>query len=122
MALDSCGFSELDERALLLRQVDRQWNVGTHQRCAAPTGTGARRASSRTNSRQDSQSVKTTELGGERGYDAEKKVNGRKRTLLVDTLGLVMRVLVHTADIQDSEGAEWLFAHFRREFLTLELI
>jgi putative transposase len=42
--------------------------------------------------------------------------------MLVDTLGLVVRVLVHTADIQDSEGAEWLFAHFRRDFLTLQLI
>ena len=52
----------------------------------------------------------------------EKKVAGRKRTLLVDTTGLVLRVLVHPADIQDSEGAEWLLANFRRDFPTLKLI
>ena len=52
----------------------------------------------------------------------EKKVAGRKRTLLVDTTGLVLRVLVHPADIQDSEGAEWLLANFRRDFPDLKLI
>lgn len=52
----------------------------------------------------------------------EKKVAGRKRTLLVDTTGLVLRVLVHPANIQDSEGAEWLLANFRTDFPTLKLI
>lgn len=52
----------------------------------------------------------------------EKKVHGRKRTLLVDTNGRVLRVLVHAADIQDSEGAEWLLANFRRDFPDLTLI
>jgi hypothetical protein len=52
----------------------------------------------------------------------EKKVKGRKRTLLVDTLGLLLRVLVHPTDIQDSEGAEWLLANFRRDVPTLKLI
>jgi putative transposase len=49
-------------------------------------------------------------------------VAGRKRTLLVDTNGLVLRVLVHSADIQDSEGAEWLLANFRSDFPELKLI
>lgn len=53
----------------------------------------------------DSQSVKTTEVGGERGYDAGKKVNGRKRHIVVDTLGLLLAVVVHPANVQDYDGA-----------------
>jgi len=53
----------------------------------------------------DSQTVKTTEVGGERGYDAGKKLNGRKRHIVVDTLGLILAVVVHPASIQDYDGA-----------------
>lgn len=53
----------------------------------------------------DSQSVKTTEKGGVRGYDAGKKVSGRKRHILVDTLGLILVAVVHAANIQDRDGA-----------------
>lgn len=53
----------------------------------------------------DSQSVKTTEQGGPRGFDAGKKTKGRKRHLVVDTLGLVLAVLVTTASTQDRDGA-----------------
>lgn len=58
----------------------------------------------------DSQSVKTTEAGGPRGYDAGKKINGRKRHLLVDTIGLLIAGVVHRADIQDRDGAPQLLA------------
>jgi transposase, IS4 family len=64
----------------------------------------------------DSQSVKTTEAGGERGYDGGKKVNGRKRQCWVDTNGFLLRVLVHPADISDDEGAEWLLAAHYQSF------
>lgn len=53
----------------------------------------------------DSQSVKTTESGGISGYDAGKKIKGRKRHIIVDTLGLMVGLVVHSADIQDRDGA-----------------
>ena len=54
----------------------------------------------------DSQSVKTTETLGVRGYDAGKKIKGRKRHILVDTTGLLLKVIVHEADIQNRDGAK----------------
>jgi putative transposase len=54
----------------------------------------------------DSQSVKTTEVGGVKGFDAGKKVKGRKRHILVDTLGLLIAVVVTGANVQDYHGAK----------------
>ena len=64
----------------------------------------------------DSQSVRTTESGGERGYDAGKKVKGRKRHILTDTGGLLVTALVHGANIQDRDGAPAVFASIRYAF------
>lgn len=48
--------------------------------------------------------MKTTLVGGQRGYDAAKHVKGRKRHILVDTLGLLLSVVVHRADIDERKG------------------
>ena len=56
----------------------------------------------------DSQSVKTTESGGPRGYDAGKKVKGRKRQVMVDTDGRGLILEPQPADIQDRDGAPWV--------------
>lgn len=53
----------------------------------------------------DSQSVKTTESGGVRGYGAGKRINGRKRHIVTDTIGLLVGLAVHSANIQDRDGA-----------------
>ena len=53
----------------------------------------------------DSQSVKTTASRGPKGYDAGKKVSGRKRHIVTDTLGFLLSCIVHEADIQDRDGA-----------------
>lgn len=60
----------------------------------------------------DSQSVKTTSVPSSRGFDAGKKINGRKRHLLVDTLGLIMVVVVTTACVQDRDGLKKLVLSF----------
>ena len=70
----------------------------------------------------DSQSVKTTETPGVRGYDAGKKVKGRKRHILVDTIGLLLIVVVHTANIQDRDGAKLVLEQVKGKFYRLQLI
>jgi putative transposase len=70
----------------------------------------------------DSQSVKTTDVKGIRGYDAGKHVKGRKRHILVDTMGLLLVVLVHAADIQERDGAKLLLNKIKGCFTRLCLI
>ena len=62
----------------------------------------------------DAQSVKTTESGGPAGYDAGKKVTGRKRHVVVDTLGLPLVAQVHPANVQDRDGAPAVIAELQQ--------
>ncbi len=64
----------------------------------------------------DSQSVKTTEAGGPRGFDAGKKVKGRRRHLLTDTTGILIAAIVLPGNVQDHDGALPLLASMRRAF------
>jgi putative transposase len=70
----------------------------------------------------DSQSVKTTERGGPHGYDGGKKVNGRKRHVLVDTMGLLLKVVVHKANLQDRESVPLLLEPVKGQFERMEKV
>ena len=67
----------------------------------------------------DSQSVKTTESGGPRGYDAGKKIKGRKRHIITDTQGNMLGTITHPANIQDRDGAPDVIADIKHSFPTL---
>jgi putative transposase len=65
----------------------------------------------------DSQTVKTTEMGGEHGYDGVKQINGRKRHIVVDTLGLLMAVVVTAGNVDDAVGAQKVVGQLQPEAL-----
>jgi putative transposase len=70
----------------------------------------------------DTQSAKTTESGGPRGFDVFKRIKGRKRHIVTDTQGLLLALLIHAANIQDVHGAVPLLGLLRRSFPKLQYI
>jgi len=81
-----------------------------------------KRAASPTVAIIDSQSVKTSHVGGPRSFDGGKKVNGRKRHIVVDTLGLLLAVLVHPAGLSDSAQAPHLLKRLVGKVPALRVI
>ena len=68
----------------------------------------------------DSQSVKSSSPGADRGYDGNKKVKGRKRHIVVDTLGLLLTVYVHAANIHDTKAAEMVMKKTLESYPSLQ--
>jgi len=97
--------------------------LGEHAHCLARTGQKAGKTGThpeRSYPRQPER--KNNGKGGPRGYDAGKKVTGRKRHIIVDTIGLVLAVVVHPANIQDRDGARLVCEKIKGCFHRLKLI
>jgi putative transposase len=93
-----------------------------HDALRAKTRRAAGKKSTPTVAIIDSQSIRTAEGGEERGYDAAKKITGRKRHLAVDTLGLLLAIVVHGADWQDQEGAQWVIEKLGEQFKRIKVV
>jgi putative transposase len=100
--------------SLLCEVAARRGLAEAQRRIARPGATQEWKKKAPTAAIIDSQSVKMAGQRGERGFDAGKKIMGRKRHLLVDTMGLLLCVCVHSAGIQDRDGAKLLLEKARK--------
>ncbi len=117
---------EFPPRSTVLGYFRRLWEDGTwptlHALLVMAAREQAGREASPTAGIVDSRSARRTESGGPKGYDAGKRVDGRKRHILVDTLGLLLVLVVHTADVQDRDGLALVCRRLRRRLPWLRLI
>src|SRR3954462_1292777 len=99
------------------------WGVGDHPPLPGHDAARDRRTGSQPNSRYHRHSERQNHgKGGPRGYDAAKKVKGRKRHIGVDTSGFLLGVIVHAANIQDAEGAWDLLKRLKSLYCWLRVI
>src|SRR6478752_7393940 len=110
----------LDDAGLFLR-LARYGSMAADRRGLGSEGAPKARTKAQTDScRIDSQTASTTEAGGPRGFDAGKRLHGRKRHIVTDTNGLLLAAYVHPANIQDVHGAVPLLESLRGRFPKLE--
>jgi len=116
-------FAAVEDRLLLLHGLAARGTLAEYSRHTARRGPAPERKKKAPSAAiLDSQSVKVSNHGGVRGYDAGKKILGRKRHLLVDTLGLILHVVVHSAAIQDRDGARLVLPILLQRFGWLRCI
>lgn len=97
-----------------------QWGLGTGQHHLTGTISGTKRARRSTQRRYSGQPVSENDgKRGLKGYDGGKKVNGRKRHILVDTNGLLLKIVVHAASLSESEGGQLLLQGLDRVYPRL---
>ena len=101
--------------------ADGTWDA-VHDRLRAAVRTAAGKDPRPSAAVLDAQSVKSSEGGQARGFDMAKKTTGRKRHLVVDTLGLVLVAMVTAASVQDRPGGKQILARFAAAFPTVALV
>lgn len=114
-------FTAMENSLSLFPFVANEWHLGTLEQTLARKVRlkfGKKRQSSATI--LDSQSIKTSEGGQACGFDAGKRVTGRKRHSLVDTLGLVVKVIVTAGNVQDRDGAKLLLKELAQQADTIK--
>lgn len=123
MADDATRLADMANNISLFSGVETRWNLGAYPR--QTTRRLAKGFWPRTHAKRRSYRQSVSKDNGKRGphgYDAGKKINGRKRHILVDVLGLILAVVVHPADIQDRDGAKLVLEKITNSFSRLRLI